>query len=178
MKTIKLILFATVATIAMLAASCSKNDDTTALSSTSPINNAQYKIMITTTVLTNGCNTLSSPYIVNTQYISDGNIAKTIDYSGNSQLQIINEEVLSGNIIGIKLKLPAFNSSNPNSGKGISVSYLTVKIINNQTGEVLLDRSSNQTFGLFICTNTVYEGTLLYNTQTNTYSITKGEWNF
>jgi|694.fasta_scaffold00217_88 hypothetical protein len=137
----------------------------------------QFKVIVSASITTNNCNTITSPYIVDTQFISDNNI-ETFTNTGSNPSQIDYEKVLSGNVIGVKLKLPAFNNANANSGKGIAVQYVTIKIINVQTGEVVLNKTHTQTFQLFICIDTIYDGTLLYNTQTNTYTITKSEWQF
>jgi hypothetical protein len=74
--------------------------------------------------------------------------------------------------------LPAFSSTNPNNGRGSLVQFLTIKITDVQTGEVALNLSGNDTFELRICTDTIYEGTLLFNTQSKTHTITKGVWSF
>ncbi|ALN97183.1 hypothetical protein [Flavobacterium phage FpV4] len=137
----------------------------------------QFKVIVSASITTNNCNTITSPYIVDTQFISD-NSTETFTNTGSNPSQIDYEKVLSGTNIGVKIKLPAFNNNNANSGKGIAVQYVTIKIINVETGEIVLNKTHTQTFELYICTDTIYEATLLYNTAANTYVITKGVWNF
>lgn len=174
MKNLKLFFVAMIATIAMLATSCSTDDDST----TTPTNSTNYKVTVSASITTNNCFIGSAPYHVSTYFLSDDNIVETNPYTGINPMQMDNNKLLNGNIIGVKIKLTDFNSANQNTGKGIAVQYVTITITNNETGQVLLNKTNTETFQLYICTDTIYEATLLYNTATNTYIITKGIWNF
>jgi hypothetical protein len=174
MKNLKLFFVATIATIAVLATSCSNNDDST----TTPTNSTNYKITVSASVTTNNCNTITAPYHVSTDFISENSIVQSYTHIGTNPSQIDENKVVSGRYIGVKLKLTDFNNNNQNSGRGIAVQYVNIKIFNNETGQLLLNKTNGETFQLYICTDTIYEATLLYDTVTNTYTITKGEWNF
>lgn len=177
MKKLKLFL---VATIAMFATSCSNNDETAI---TTPANSVVYKISVSAKSFSDGCNTTLTSYLVTTEYLSDNNVIETFNSLSsftlsNNMAVVANQRLISGNVIGVRLKLPAFSSTNPNNGRGSLVQFLTIKITDVQTGEVVLNLSGNDTFELRICTDTIYEGTLLFNTQSKTHTITTGVWNF
>jgi hypothetical protein len=180
MKNLKLFFVATIATIAMLATSCSKSDETAI---TTPANSVVYKISVSAKSFSDGCNTTLTSYLVTTEYLSDNNVIETFNALSsftlsNNMAVVANQRLISGNVIGVRLKLPAFSSTNPNNGRGSLVQMITIKITNNDTGEVVLNKSGNDTFDLYICTDTIYEGTLLFNTQSKTYTVNKGVWSF
>lgn len=141
-------------------------------------NAVSYKISMSAGITTDNCYVLSTPYHVRAEFISDNNIKQSYTYTGSNPTQVYDSFVVSGNLIAIKLKLTDFNSTNQYSGKGLAVQYVSINISNNETGEILLSKKNTETFQLYICTNTIYEATLLYDTQNNTYSIVKKDWNF
>lgn len=116
MKPIKLFLVAMIVTIAMFATACSKNDET---SITIPANSVVYKISVSAKSFSNGCNTSITSYLVTTEYLSDNNVIETFNALSsftlsNNMAVVANQRLISGNIIGVRLKLPSFSSTNSN----------------------------------------------------------------
>lgn len=175
MKTFKIIIIPILVIFSIFLAImfCTKNMTTSKMATSK---NPQYKIVVSAKVITNTTSSGQSPYYITMDYLSNSKIVETYSYAGNNPLHINNDKILTGKIIGVKFTLIDYNSNNQNSERLVVVEDITIRIINNDTGEVLLNKVGDETFNLFIKYDTVCSGTILFHPQTNTYRIVKSDW--
>lgn len=136
----------------------------------STLQDTSFKVEVGGILKTNMCDITTNSYSVKLDYISDALTMNTQNFNGNSQQSVSNNFTLTGNIIGIRVKLLNFNSSNAASGRGTGFADLTFKVTGLQTNEVVYNNINLQ--NLFICTDVVYEALLLYNTSTGVFTQT------
>lgn len=127
-----------------------------------------FKIILTGNAITNSCDTKTNSFSIKAEYLADSNIFNTNTWSGSTNQLISDEKTTLGKVIGIKLKLLNFQINNQNSGRGTGITNVTIKILDNQNNKVLLEKVN--IFNLFICTDSYYEATLLYNVENNTFT--------
>jgi hypothetical protein len=127
-----------------------------------------FKIILTGNAVTNTCDIKTNSFSIKAEYLADSNIFNSNTWNGSTNQLISDEKTIQGNIIGIKLKLLNFQINNQNSGRGTGITNVTIKILDTQNNKVLLEKVN--IFNLFICTDSYYEATLLYNVQNNTFT--------
>jgi hypothetical protein len=127
-----------------------------------------FKIILTGNAVTNTCDIKTNSFSIKAEYLADSNIFNSNTWNGSTNQLISDEKTIQGNIIGIKLKLLNFQINNQNSGRGTGITNVTIKILDTQSNKVLLEKVN--IFNLFICTDSYYEATLLYNVENNTFT--------
>jgi hypothetical protein len=127
-----------------------------------------FKIILTGNAITNTCDTKTNSFSIKAEYLADSNVFNTNTWSGATNQLISDEKTTLGKVIGIKLKLLNFQINNQNSGRGTGITNVTIKILDTQNNKVLLEKVN--IFNLFICTDSYYEATLLYNVENNTFT--------
>lgn len=117
---------------------------------------------------TDSCD-VDGTYSVGVEFISDGSSVNTNSWSGTTNsVQISDQMEISGNIIGIKLILLNFDENNSDSGRGSGLESIMVSIEDLSNNSSVLNENLNN---LFICTDSVYEVIVQYNTTDNTNTI-------
>jgi len=167
MKTIKLFLVAMIATIAMLATSCSKSDDSDngSVETTKP-----YKITFEST--TSSIPPYPTTIHPKVDFLSDSKVIDSYAPNLSNHSKFNNEITISGNIIGIKVRLTDFDISNPNSGKGSKLDNIKLTIRNNSNNNLINAKYDIPDLQIGPATTlSTYEHTILYNVQTNTFSV-------
>lgn len=127
-----------------------------------------FKIILTGNAVTNTCDIKTNSFSIKAEYLADSNIFNSNTWNGSTNQLISDEKTIQGNIIGIKLKLLNFQINNQNSGRGTGITNVSIKILDTQNNKVLLEKVN--IFNLFICTDSYYEATLLYNVENNTFT--------
>jgi type 1 fimbria pilin len=144
-----------------IAVACSSNDSDSNTTT-------NYNLQVTGILKTNTCDITTNSYSVKLEYLSDGDILNPQQWNGNTE-QIVNENsTISGSIVGVRIKLMNFNSTNQNIGRGTGLRNIHIKITNADTNEILIDQDSSS--DLFICTDSVYQADFLYNTTNGTFN--------
>lgn len=154
----KSILFAFIVGLIM---SCSSSD-----SNSNPV--THYKVQISGTLKTTTCDVTTNSYDIKLEYLSDGNVVDTQQWNGNTEQSVTDFTTTLGNVIGARVKLMNFNSTDQSIGRGTGFNNIHIKIINADTNQVLIDQDSS--IHLFICTDCVYQADYLYNTANGTLS--------
>lgn len=136
----------------------------------STLQDTSFKVEVGGILKTNMCDITTNSYSVKLEYISDASTINTQNFNSNTQQTISNNYTLTGNVIGIRVKLLNFNSTNAASGRGTGFKDLTFKITGIQTDDVVYNNINLS--DLFICTDATYEALLLYNTSTGAFTQT------
>ena len=136
----------------------------------STIQDTSFKVEVGGILKNNTCDITTNSYSVRVEYLTNSNVINSLNFNGSSQQNFLNNQTLSGNTIGVKVKLLNFNPNLASSGRGTGVSNLSIKITGNQTNEVVYSNTNLES--LYICTDTIYEALLLYNTTTGTFTPT------
>jgi hypothetical protein len=136
----------------------------------STLQDTSFKVEVGGILKTNLCDITTNSYSVKLEYLSDTSTINTQNFNGNTQQTISNNYTLTGNVIGIRVKLLNFNSTNAASGRGTGFADLTFKITGMQTNEVVYNNINLS--DLLICTDATYEALLLYNTSTGAFTQT------
>lgn len=136
----------------------------------STLQDTSFKIEVGGILKTNMCDITTNSYSVQLEYISDGSTNNTQNFNGSTQQNLSNNFSLAGNIIGVKIKLLNFNSTNATNGRGTGLADLTFKITGVQTDNTIYNNVNLS--DLFICTDATYEALLLYNKSTGAFTQT------
>lgn len=165
MKKIMLLLMLTAS---LFTVSCTDNNNTA--TDTNNPEQPEYNFTLTGSLQTNTCDISTNSYAVRVEYLSGSEITDTDTWNGTVQENILGDAVLSGNVIGVRIKLTNFNINNSSSGRGTGFNNIHLKITNTTTNEVLLDQNRNEY--LLICTDAYYEVLYLYDTSTGVLTPT------
>jgi hypothetical protein len=136
----------------------------------STLQDTSFKIEVGGILKTNMCDITTNSYSVQLEYISDGSTNNTQNFNGSTQQNLSNNFTLAGNIIGVKIKLLNFNSTNATNGRGTGLADLTFKITGVQTNNTIYNNVNLS--DLFICTDAAYEALLLYNKSAGAFTQT------
>lgn len=162
------IMFFLMLSASLSTVSCSDDDSNT--------EQQQYEVTLTGVLKTDYCDISTNSYEVKVEYLSGSEINDTDTWTGGVQNNAIGNSTLSGNIIGIRVKLTNFNPDNLNSGRGTGFDNIHIKITDAESDEVLLDQNRNEY--LVICTDVIYEILYLYDTSTRQLTSTQQYHNF
>ncbi|MBV7270164.1 hypothetical protein [Winogradskyella luteola] len=155
--------FSLIALSITLASSCDSDDNNEEQQS-----NPTHKISFSGSSSTDSCD-VDGTYSIGVEFVSDGNSVGTNSFNGTTNFMQLSEQMdLAGNTIGIKLTLLNFDANNSNSGRGSGLESIVVNIEDLSNNISILNESLEN---LFICTDSVYEVVLLYNTADNTSNI-------
>ncbi|ESU19944.1 hypothetical protein FCR2A7T_13510 [Flavobacterium cauense R2A-7] len=135
----------------------------------STIVDTSYKIELTGNYQTDWCDATGNTSKVTFEFLQDGNVVATQNAQSNIEQALTVSRDLTGNVIGIKLKLTDYNPSNLNSGLGEGFDSLHLKVTGNQTQDVLIDTNPNA--WLVNCADICYEINLLFNTSTEQLTV-------
>jgi hypothetical protein len=141
--------------------SCSDDDSNNTANPNNP-EQAQYNLTLTGSLQTNTCDIATNSYAVKIEYLSESEVSDTDEWSGTVQQNTSGSATLSGDIIGVRIKLTNFNANNADSGRGTGFNDIHLKITDEETNAVLLDQDRNEY--LLLCTDAYYEVLYLYNT--------------
>lgn len=155
--------------IASLSTVSCSDDNNTATDINNP-EQPEYNFTLTGSLQTNTCDVSTNSYAVKVEYLSGSEISDTDTWTGTTQGNVSGDAILSGDVIGVRIKLTNFNINNSSSGRGTGFNNIHLKIINTTTNEVLLDQNRNEY--LLICTDAYYEVLYLYDTSTGILSPT------
>ncbi|WP_264565872.1 hypothetical protein [Flavobacterium sp. N3904] len=161
MKNLRLLLMAL---LMIFLLSCSGSDDNN--ENTNP-NPKQYKILLTGNAITNTCDVSTNSYAIKAEYTSDGVIIDSNTFNGSNNQSISDETTTGGTNLAVKLTLNNFDINNQNIGRGTGIQSVTIKVIDVETEEVLVNKTG---IALFICTDSYYQADLTYNTETGVLS--------
>ncbi len=137
---------------------------------------AQYEVVINGSLQTNTCDITTNSYAVQVEYLSDMEIINTDLWTGTQQENASGSTLLSGDVIGVRIRLTNFNPDDVASGRGTGFDDIHIKIIDTESNEALLDQDRNEY--LVICTDVIYEVLYLYNTDTGQLTPTLQYHNF
>lgn len=135
----------------------------------STIVDTSYKIELTGNYQTDWCDATGNTSKITFEFLQDGNVVATQNAQSNLEQALTVSRDLTGNVIGIRLKLTDYNPSNLNSGLGDGFDSLHLKVTGNQTQDVLIDTNPNA--WLVNCADICYEINLLFNTSTEQITV-------
>ncbi|MBD3723394.1 MAG: hypothetical protein IE891_01045 [Flavobacteriaceae bacterium] len=133
------------------------------------IEDTDYRFEVSGNYQTDWCGATNNTAKITFEFIQDGNVVATQNEQSSVEQSLTVNRNLTGNIIGVKLKLTDYNPSNPNSGLGDGFDTLHVKIKGNQSQDVYID--ANQFHWLVNCTDICYEIDMQFNTSTKQLSV-------
>lgn len=133
-----------------------------------------FKVELTGNCQTNWCNATGNTAKIKFEFLQDNNVVATQNGQGSAEQSLTLSRDLTGNVIGIRIRLTDYDPNNLNLGRGDGFDSLHLKITGNQTHDVLID--SNPSVYLVSCTDICYEVVLLFNTNTNNLTV-NSSWN-
>jgi hypothetical protein len=128
-----------------------------------------FKVEVSGKFRTNWCEATGNTAKVTFNFLQDNTVFATQTEQSNTMQTITLNRDLTGDIIGVRLKLTDFNSNNLNAALGDGFEEIRIKITGNQTQEVLID--TNPSAWLVSCSDICHEVVLLYNTSTQQLSV-------
>lgn len=105
-------------------------------------------------------------------FLEDGSVKSSILGESDVEVEDSFEEILEGDIIGVKLELEDFNPNDLEAGSmGDGFNQMKLKITNIENETILIDQEVNGG-RLYHCRDIGYEVTILYNTSTGEITTT------
>ncbi|MDK2771227.1 MAG: hypothetical protein KYX68_03205 [Flavobacterium sp.] len=135
----------------------------------STLTDSEYNIEVTGNYQTDWCNVTNNTAKVTFEFIQDNNVVATQNEQSNVEQSLSVNRNLTGNVIGVKLKLTDYNPNNLNSALGDGFESLHVKVQGNQTQDIYVDANPNH--WLVSCTDICYEIDILFNTSSKQISV-------
>jgi len=135
----------------------------------STLQDTSFKLELTGTYQTDWCGAVGNTTKIKFEFLQDNNVFATQNEQSSTEQPITVSKDLTGNIIGIRIKLTDYNPTNLNAALGDGFESLHLKITGNQTQDVLIN--TNPSAWLVSCADICYEIVLLYDTNTEQLTV-------